>query len=235
MGSSPIVSTTEVPVTCSRFLGTRVADRPACPLGAHQNRASRCRGGHGRLLAEAVEVADDVGVVAVDDVLGGDGAAPEAWPIRAVSAFRLVPLDAANVAAVCLRSWKRKPVMPTSAVAGSHTRRRKALRAPWAGRRRSRRRARRHRAGRRGDVHGERAGDDDGTPMVRRPAALLGGPNESWPLTSADLRVTARCSPTGRRRDGGARPARPIAGRKCQGGAGPLMAVLQRRGRIPGI
>src|SRR4051812_10100627 len=36
----------------------------------------------------------------------------EAWPMRAMSAFRLAPLAAARVAAVCLVSWKRKPVIP---------------------------------------------------------------------------------------------------------------------------
>ncbi|HET6835884.1 MAG TPA: hypothetical protein VFH30_18625 [Acidimicrobiales bacterium] len=45
-----------------------------------------------------------------------------------MSAFKLVPLAAASVAAVCLKSWNRNPVMPTSLVAGSQTRRRKLLR-----------------------------------------------------------------------------------------------------------
>jgi len=39
---------------------------------------------------------------------GGSAAAADACPIRAMSAFRLVPLAAASVAAVCLKSWKRK-------------------------------------------------------------------------------------------------------------------------------
>jgi hypothetical protein len=85
-------------------------------------------GGHGRPLAEALEVANDVGVLAVHHVLVPQCGSGGRVQIRAMSAFKLVPLAAASVAAVCRKSWNRNPLMPTSVVAGSHTRRRKLLR-----------------------------------------------------------------------------------------------------------
>jgi len=44
-------------------------------------------GGHGRCVGEPLDVADDVGVLAVDDVLVAQRGGGEAWPIRVVSAF----------------------------------------------------------------------------------------------------------------------------------------------------
>jgi hypothetical protein len=72
VGSNPIVSTRNVQVT-----GLRSArDRWRITRCAHYvptNGGVRCvivgTGGHGRLFAEAFEVADDVGVLAVDHVL----------------------------------------------------------------------------------------------------------------------------------------------------------------------
>src|SRR5581483_722838 len=72
VGSNPIVSTTKVQVT--RILFGRDLRRIA--RRAHYvptNGGAWCvivgTGAHGRLLAEALEVADDVGVLAVDHVL----------------------------------------------------------------------------------------------------------------------------------------------------------------------
>ncbi|MDP9410968.1 MAG: hypothetical protein M3P70_10785 [Actinomycetota bacterium] len=99
--------------------------------------------------------------------------------MRAMSAFRLVPLDAARVAAVWRRSWKRNRLMPTSAVAGSHTRRRKLLRrSGWPSALGNTRPSSPESAYRSMCTARERA-TNDGMPIVRRPAALLGGPNES--------------------------------------------------------
>jgi hypothetical protein len=47
---------------------------------------------------------------------------------RAPSCLRARAARRGQVAPVCRRSWKRKPLMPTSSVAGSQTRRRKLLR-----------------------------------------------------------------------------------------------------------
>ena len=71
MGSSPIVSTTKVQVTGSRSsVIARVARRAHyVPTTDGRWRVVVGTGGHGRLLAEALEVADDVGVLAVDHVL----------------------------------------------------------------------------------------------------------------------------------------------------------------------
>ena len=38
-----------------------------------------------------------------------NAAAADACPMRAMSAFKLVPLAAASVAAVCLLAWRRRP------------------------------------------------------------------------------------------------------------------------------
>ncbi|MDP9412302.1 MAG: hypothetical protein M3P70_17780 [Actinomycetota bacterium] len=110
--------------------------------------------------------------------------------MRAMSALRLAPLAAASVAAVCLRSWNRKPVMPTSAVAGSHTRRRKLLRRiGWPSALGNTRPSAPGSAYRSMWTASDRA-TKDGMPTVRLPAAVFGGLKVSVPFTSPSLRAT---------------------------------------------
>jgi hypothetical protein len=49
--------------------------------------------------------------------------------MRSISSLVVAPVAAARVAAVCRRSWTRNPSNPTFRTAGSHTSRRKLLRA----------------------------------------------------------------------------------------------------------
>ena len=72
MGSIPIVSTTKVLVRALRLgrsLGGTGRRAHCVPTNSGRCRVVVGTGGHGRLLAEALEVLDDLGVLAVDHVL----------------------------------------------------------------------------------------------------------------------------------------------------------------------
>ena len=72
-GSSPVVSTENVLVKDLRVDLSRCVSHRPCPLRAQNWRVVAVDHGHGRLLTEPFEVAHDVGVLAVDDVLVAEG------------------------------------------------------------------------------------------------------------------------------------------------------------------
>ena len=69
VGSSPIVSTVQVLVTGLIFVLSRAISHRPCPLRAQNFRLVLARIGRRRAVSVLFEVPDDVGVLAVHDVL----------------------------------------------------------------------------------------------------------------------------------------------------------------------